>query len=63
MLALSLLSCFAPANLPRRRQRPTAVACRLGVVQATGLGVDINPRIALGQVGVTGVPNPVASAV
>jgi len=23
------------------------VACRLGVVQATGLGVDINPRIAL----------------
>jgi hypothetical protein len=57
ILALSPVQSFAPANLPRRRQHPTAVARRLGVVQATGLGVDINPRIALGQVGVTGVPN------
>jgi hypothetical protein len=36
MLAISLLRCFAPAILPRRRQPPTAVARRLGVVQVTG---------------------------
>jgi hypothetical protein len=39
-----LVRCFAPAILPRRRQRPTAVARRLGLVQATGLGVVINPH-------------------
>jgi hypothetical protein len=39
-----------------RRQRPTAVACRLGVVQATGWR-RYQPADRLGQVGVTGVPN------
>jgi hypothetical protein len=39
------------------RQRPTAVIRRLGVVSGDRLGVDINPRIGLGQVGVRGVPN------
>jgi hypothetical protein len=53
-LPCSELRTREPATSP---PHPTAVARRLGVVQATGLGVDINPRIALGQVGVTGVPN------
>jgi hypothetical protein len=58
ILALSLLRCFAPAILPRRRQRPTAVARRLGRRAGDRLGVDINPRIALGQVGVTSTSGP-----
>jgi hypothetical protein len=57
ILASPLLRWFAPAILPRRRQHPTAIARRRGVVQATRLASLINPRIALGQVGVTGVPN------
>jgi hypothetical protein len=57
-MRLTRILARSPAQVVRARDSatspPTAVA-RLGVVQATGLASLINPRIALGQVGVTGV--------